>query len=122
MFEPFTELASKAIRSAHQETRRLNHKRLGAEQLLIGLIDAGGIATKCLTLKGITLNRAREQVEKIIGPGTVAGPDVESSVTPRYKRVLSLSRLEAQRLRHGSVTTGHLLLGLLCEGDGVGIQ
>ena len=40
--------------------------------------------------------------------------------TKRARKVLSLAQEEAQRLRHHSIGTEHLLLGLVREGGGVG--
>lgn len=40
--------------------------------------------------------------------------------TDRARRVLVLAQEEAGRLRHDHVGTEHLLLGMVCEGDGVG--
>lgn len=42
--------------------------------------------------------------------------------TDRARRVMSLSRAEAQRLGHDSIGTEHILLGLIREGSGVAIR
>jgi ATP-dependent Clp protease ATP-binding subunit ClpA len=42
--------------------------------------------------------------------------------TPRTKTVLELARKETQSLGHDSVLPGHLLLGLVLEGEGVAAQ
>jgi ATP-dependent Clp protease ATP-binding subunit ClpA len=42
--------------------------------------------------------------------------------TPRTKKVLALALREAVSLRHGYVGTEHILLGMLREGEGVGIE
>jgi ATP-dependent Clp protease ATP-binding subunit ClpC len=39
--------------------------------------------------------------------------------TERARRVLSLAQEEAQRFNHNYIGTEHLLLGLVCEDDGV---
>jgi len=39
--------------------------------------------------------------------------------TDRARRVVGLSKAEAQRLNHGSIGTEHILLGLVAEGTGV---
>jgi ATP-dependent Clp protease ATP-binding subunit ClpC len=67
---------------------------------------------------GVNLKDTRVEVEKIIGRGSgfVA---VEIPFTPRAKRVLELSRGQAQELGHKYIGTEHLLLGLIQEGDGV---
>ncbi|GHO85887.1 Clp protease N-terminal domain-containing protein [Dictyobacter formicarum] len=47
------------------------------------------------------------------------GQDRFKRFTRRARTVLSLAQEEAQRARQRSIATGHLLLGLLREGDGV---
>lgn len=42
--------------------------------------------------------------------------------TERARRVVVLAREQAEELNHGAITPGHLLLGLLREGEGVGAQ
>ncbi len=101
------------------QARRLGHNFVGTEQLLLGMIGEGtGIAAKVLKSQGVNLKEARVEVEKIIGRGSgfVA---VEIPFTPRAKRVLELSLEEARHLGHHYIGTGHLLLGLLREGEGV---
>jgi ATP-dependent Clp protease ATP-binding subunit ClpC len=41
------------------------------------------------------------------------------SYTPRVKKVLALASKEAKAINHTYVGAGHILLGLLREGDGV---
>ncbi len=119
MFERFTEKAIKVIMLAQEEARRLGHNFVGTEQVLLGLIGEGtGEGAKVLKGMGVTLKDARMEVEKIIGRGSgfVA---VEIPFTPRAKRVLELSLEEARQLGHNYIGTEHLLLGLICEGEGV---
>lgn len=47
---------------------------------------------------------------------------MEAKFSPRVKDVISYSREEALRLGHDYIGTEHLLLGLVREGDGVGIK
>ena len=44
---------------------------------------------------------------------------MNSNFTDRVRKVLSLAREEATRLRHDYVGTEHILLGLIREGEGV---
>jgi len=122
MFERFTEKAIKAIMIAQEESRRLGHNFVGTEQILLGLIGEGtGVAAKALASMGVKLKETRIEVEKIIGRGSgiVA---VEIPFTPRTKRVLELSVQEANQEGVNYVGTEHLLLGLIQERKGVGVQ
>jgi Clp amino terminal domain, pathogenicity island component len=121
-FGRFTDKAIKVIMLGQEEARRLRHNFVGTEQILLGLIGEGtDIAAATLNSNKVNLKNARVEVEKIIGRGSdhVA---TEIPFTPRAKRLLELSRKEADELGHRYVGTEHLLLGLIRGGDGVAVQ
>ena len=63
-----------------------------------------------------------EHFGKLFGKGKAVPIDglvVSSLLTKRARKALWLAREEAQRLRHNYVGTEHLLLGLVCEGEGI---
>ena len=122
MFERFTDRGRRVVVLAQEEARMLDHNYLGTEHLLLGLLrESGGVAAKALQSLGIGLEAVRHQVVEIIGEGHQA-PSGHIPFTPQVKKVLELSLREAQLLGHDYVSTGHLLLGLLREGDGVAVQ
>ncbi len=119
MFKGYTEQAIKAIMLGQEEARRLGHDFVDIELLLLGLIKEGtGVAAKVLKSMGVTLINARIEVEAIIGRGSgfVA---IEIPFTPKAQEVLRLSSEEAAQLRHNDIGTGHLLLALIRESEGV---
>ena len=120
MFERFTDRARRVVVLAQEEARLLNHNYIGTEHILLGLIHEGeGVAAKALESLGISLEAVRAQVEEIIGHGGQA-PSGHIPFTPRAKKVLELSLREALRLKHRSIGTEHVLLGLIREGQGLG--
>jgi ATP-dependent Clp protease ATP-binding subunit ClpA len=119
MFERFTEKSIKVIMLAQEESRRLGHNQVGTEQLLLGTIGEGtGIGAKVLHSMGITLETARIEVEKIIGRGDASFTAVELPLTEGAGRALELCLVEARRLGHNCLGTGHLLLGLILQSEG----
>src|SRR5690606_32148730 len=90
------------------------------EHVLLGLIaEDTGVGAASLKELGVTLEKAREEVEEAVGQG-----DEEADIvgfTPRTKRIFELSFLQARNLGHNYVGTEHLLLGLLAEGEGVAV-
>jgi ATP-dependent Clp protease ATP-binding subunit ClpC len=122
MFERFTELARRAVVLAQEESRLLGHSYIGTEHLLLGLLaNREGVADRALESLGITLDAARAEVREIIGPGQEE-PRGHIPFTPRAKKILELSLREALNLGSEVIGTGHLLLGLVDEGDGVGAK
>lgn len=118
--ERFTERAQRAIIIAQQEAAGLGHNYIGTEHLLLGLVKEGkGIAAQVLKGMGVDSSKVIEKIEELIGrgEGSVVGQLID--LTPRSKRVLELSYLEARRMNHNYVGTEHILLGLIREGEGV---
>lgn len=70
-YVPFEPLAKEVLVRAMRESRALGHDRIGAEHILLGLIDdADGVAAKVLTELGATLKGTRAQVERLHGEST----------------------------------------------------
>jgi ATP-dependent Clp protease ATP-binding subunit ClpC len=117
----FTESARQVSVLALQEARRLNHTAIGTEHLLLGLIGEGGAAASVLTSFGMSLPNCRAHVQKINGWGTLPVPG-HLPFTPGAKRALAYAVRESLTLHHMHVDTGHLLLGVLAESDGVALD
>jgi ATP-dependent Clp protease ATP-binding subunit ClpC len=62
-----TGFAKESILSGIEEARRLNHSSIGTEHLLLGILNHNGsAATQALAALGLTLDRCREQVTRIL--------------------------------------------------------
>ena len=122
MFERFTDRARRIVVLAGEEARMLDHGWIGTEHILLGLLREGdGYAARSLESLGISLDAVRQQVEEFIGRGQQE-PSGHIPFTPRAKKVLELSLRESLQLGHNYIGTEHILLGLICEGDGVAAQ
>ncbi|MGE5481439.1 MAG: Clp protease N-terminal domain-containing protein, partial [Bacteroidota bacterium] len=70
MFGKFTERAQKVVVLSQEEARRLGHNVVGTEHILLGLCAEGeGVAARALQSMGISLDKVRSEVEKVIGRG-----------------------------------------------------
>ena len=114
----FTERAQKAILLSQEEAKKFNHNYVGTEHMLLGLMaEEQGIAATTLKEFGITLEKTRKQVYELVGMGE---ENVELvGFTPRTKRVFEIASNEARNMGHSYVSTEHLLLGLIAEGEGI---
>jgi ATP-dependent Clp protease ATP-binding subunit ClpC len=122
MFERFTNQSRRVVVLAQEEARGLHHNYIGTEHILLGLLrDSEGAAATALEAADVTLEGARREVETIIGRGKQE-PSGHIPFTPRAKKVLELSLREAVQLGDNNIGTGHVLLGLIREGDGVAVQ
>lgn len=124
MFDRFTERARKVLKYAEEEARSLKHNYIGTEHILLGLIrEEDGIAGSILNDLDITLDKVRKKVKNIIGEGNQKKDSIKSiGLTPRTKKILNLSMDEARKLDHNYIGTEHILLALIREGEGVGIN
>ena len=119
--EKFTSKARKVMEQAAEEAKSHNHQFIGTEHLLLGLTDVeDGVAARALGTLA-SLARVRGAVEHIIGTGEHMVDD-SPGLTRRAKKALQLAVEEAKALKHRSIGTEHLLLGLIREGDGIAAQ
>lgn len=69
MFERFTPEARRIVTGGVEFARHLHHDFLGTEHLLMALADTGpNVATRALIACGFDPARAREDLERIVGP------------------------------------------------------
>jgi ATP-dependent Clp protease ATP-binding subunit ClpC len=122
MFERFTDRARLVVVAAQEEARALGHNHIGSEHLLLGLLrEQGGMAAQALQAAGVSLEAARAQVEELAGPGSKS-PAGHIPFTQRAKKILELSLREALEQKKGYIGTEHILLGLIRDADGGGVQ
>jgi hypothetical protein len=122
MFERFTNQSRRVVVLAQEEARMLDHNYIGTEHLLLGLLHEGrGSAAQALTAMDVTLSAARDQVVAIVGRGQEQASG-HIPFTPRAKKSLELSLREALQLGNGYIGTGHLMLGVIRQGDNVAIK
>jgi ATP-dependent Clp protease ATP-binding subunit ClpC len=119
--ERFTQRARRVLSLAHEEAERMHHNYIGTEHLLLGLIrEEGGVAGRVLRELGLDPSRVKEMVERLSGTGRYSGGRIE--LAPGTEQVLQLAIEEARRMGHHYIGTEHLLLGLVRQGEGVGIE
>lgn len=121
MFGRFSEKSQKAILFAQQEAREQKHSYIGSEHLLLGVIREGtDTGAHILSKLGIDYQKAKEAVMDIVSKGQ--GPVMNSiAYTPRTKRIFELAFEISREVGEVAVSTEHILLAILREGQGVAI-
>jgi hypothetical protein len=83
---PFTPRAKKVLELSLREAQQLGHNYIGTEHILLGLIREGsGVAAQVLVKLGADLNRARQQVVRLLHGHQgedVTGEDVTGEDSP----------------------------------------
>lgn len=141
---PYTSRAKKVLELAMSEARVLGHTYVGSEHLLIGLVaEDKGVAAQALQSHGVTLERTRAEVVRLLGSGinAPAPPDPQQMAHPiasgyarsrspygvaivedftgRARDALRAAYDEANSRHHDAVELSHLLLALASREDGM---
>jgi ATP-dependent Clp protease ATP-binding subunit ClpA len=115
----FTEQVERVLSYAQQEAFDLQHSYVGTEHLLLGLLrEEGDGAAQILRSLGADLTRTRAGIETFVGRGERTEPG-EVPLTPLARAQIHLAADEANRLEQTTISTEHLLLGLVREGEGI---
>lgn len=122
-FDKFTDKARHVLVLAREEAAALKRPHVGTEHLLLGLAkEPDGIAAQALERVGITYEKALEVVAGMAEGEQEAEAGANISFTPRTKRVLENALREAMQMGQSYISTEHLLLGIVREGEGGAID
>ena len=122
-FDKFTDKARHVLVLAREEAAALKRPHVGTEHLLLGLAkEPDGIAAQALERVGITYEKALEVVAGMAEGEQEAEAGANISFTPRTKRVLENALREAMQMGQSYISTEHLLLGIVREGEGGAIE
>ena len=122
-FDKFTDKARHVLVLAREEAAALKRPHVGTEHLLLGLAkEPDGIAAQALERVGITYEKALGVVVGMAEGEQEAEAGANISFTPRTKRVLENALREAMQMGQSYISTEHLLLGIVREGEGGAID
>ena len=118
-FERFAEEAKKVLTLAQEEAERSQHSYIGTEHLLLGLLrNQEGVGCKVLAGLGVHIEQVRKKIETVLGVNErIVFQDIIP--TSRVKHVIEISFDEARSMGSQNVNSGHLLMGLVIEGEGI---
>jgi len=119
MFGRFTDRTQKVLVYSQEEAQNFRHGYVGTEHILLGILLEDGSSKKVLNNMNINLEDVRELIEEYEGKGDIDFESNEVPLTPRSKRLLELSLLEARNLSHNYISPEHILLALIRESEGV---
>lgn len=120
-FNRFTQRAKAAIDLGVDSAKRLGHKVVGSEHILLGLLkEQEGIAAKVLTKLEVTEEYLEAKIIELEGKNDTVTEDI--TLSPRAKQILELSGMFANKLKTNYIGTEHILLAIAQEGEGIGIK
>jgi hypothetical protein len=119
-FGRFSKLARTAIVTGMGEAKRAGNAEMIPAHVLLGLLAADCTATAALEAQGLNVAEARTAALSTLPPRSDADP-VLIPYDAGAKKALELTFRAALRLGAETITTGHVLLGLLEEENGTGL-
>ena len=116
MRKTYTQKAQKALRLADQASKRMNHRYIGTEHILLGLLQEGtGVAAQVLMELNVDVDQLMNLIEELIAPGGDILILDREGYSPSTVRVLERAELEADRFKDEKIGTEHLLLAIVKE-------
>lgn len=122
MNDRFTNNAKQAINFAREAAFRLSHNYIGTEHLLMGLMEVDGVASRVLKENGVVVEKVMDLVNQLIAPSNGVEMMEGGSFTPRAKRILDQSQMEAKKFKAQQVGTEHILIALIRETDCIAVR
>ncbi len=119
-FESFTEDAKKSLSIAQEEAEHAHHPYIGTEHLLLGLLRLpSGTAHTALRELGIDVGAVRHKIVAALGQQERTPSRQQIIPTLRVKHVIEIAFDQARRMGTNHVDSGHILIGLTIEGEGI---
>lgn len=116
MEELFTQRAQLVLEIAQDEAKKFKHQSVSSEHILLSLvIEPNGIAGKVLREVGLTQTDIYEEIEHLIGYGTMTSYPQGTFLpySPRMKQIFALANSEVRKMGAQKVGTEHILLSML---------
>ncbi len=111
----FGDRGKQVLSLACVEIDQSNHRELGAEHLIVAVLEEGGPAAKLLGEHGMTLDQAREQIAEALWEGEPP-PRGVVALTPEAANVLATAAEAAGMRGHRTIEPEHLTYGFACSG------
>lgn len=117
MQNKFTQKAQNTLTRAMSVAGELGHSFIGSEHILLGLaLEKDSIAAKILASRGIMAAEIKNYIVESEGEGVPSDPS-PYDMTPRAKRIIELSSVEARKRGCSFIGTEHLLAAIIGERD-----
>lgn len=117
MFNKFDNESQRVLLNSKEESRKLNHKYISTEHLILSLLSFNNKISKILKNYNINYDNFRNEIINVIGIGN----DNKNYLiyTPLLKRVIKNASVIS---KNNVVDISSLFISLLDEGDGVAIR
>ena len=112
----FSDSAEEIVRLSSKVASQMGHDYVGTEHILYStLLNNKIIASEVLAENGINKENVSNKIDEILGIGDF--PCKVIGFTPRFKRVIELSFMEAKRCGKSYISPEHIVMGILRDGE-----
>jgi len=115
MYERFTNSARKALQLANRAAQRLDRDYIGAEHILLGILDSEGPLAQLFGRHGIDSKLIENQLE-------ASRQVMDAPPIPRTKGIIEQAMAEARALKHDFVSQEHILLAVISESKSIAAE
>ncbi len=121
-FDRFTERAQDAAQRAAEIIQRYGHNQIDTEHILLALIEQPqGVISQILERLSVDMQSLTDRIDEQLRSSPKAtiygGGQGQIFITPRVKRVIDMANKEASRLKDEYISTEHIFLAILSEGN-----
>ena len=120
-YDKFTQKAQEALAIAQEVVDEYNHQELDTEHVFLSLLkQEDGLVPTILKRIDIMPDIIQRRLENSLEmkPKVYGGATAQMYITPRTKRLMTIARAEAQRMKDEYVGCEHLLLAIAEEREG----
>ena len=120
MFGNFTDESQRILINAKAEMCNLKHPYVGSEHLVLSILNSDMDISSKLAKYNLNYDNFKSEIIKVIGIGTKKSDLF--LYTPLLKKIIENAVLDSKENNSGIVTTNHLFMALLEEGEGIAIR
>lgn len=120
MYKNYYEDVVGVLKQAEEERSIMHHPYVGTEHLLLSILSIDEEMSKFLSGYHLTYENFKNELIMVVG--TPKKTTDITLYTPMLKRVLNNAMENAKENNKGIVTTKHLILSILEEGEGIAIR
>ena len=120
MFDNFGINITNLFKKSEEERYELKHPYVGTEHLLLAILKNDAEMASILKKYGLTYDKFKKELISVVGNASKSNEFV--LYTPLLKRVIAGALDNAKENNDGIVTSKHLILALLEEGEGIAIR
>ncbi len=113
---------AKIFSIAQDKARQLGHNYLGTEHLIFGILSIDNDVKDILEDMDVNSSVFENEIINIVGVNTKSETNSEITISARVKRVIELSYEEARISGKKDIDPLFLMLGIIKEGEGIGIH